>query len=78
MAGGCIFGRKYAGYSHEPASSLSSTAHAVPLLPHGRRHGEVHARGDVRRDGGLGLCVVVMLIYNIANIHEGDEVDVKA
>ena len=24
-------------YSHEIASSLSSTAHAVPLLPHGRR-----------------------------------------
>ena len=78
MAGGCIFGRKCEGYSIEPASSLSSTAHAVPLLPHGRRHGEVHARGDVRRDGGLGLCVVVMLIYNIDNIHEGDEVDVKA
>ena len=38
----------------------------------------MHARGDVRRDGGLGLCVVVMLIYNIDNIHEGDEVDVKA
>ena len=78
MAGGCIFGCKCEGYSNEPASSLSSTAHAVPLLPHGRRHGEVHARGDVRRDGGLGLCVVVMLIYNIDNIHEGDEVDVKA
>ena len=26
----------------------------------------------------LGLCVVVMLIYNIDNIHEGNEVDVKA
>ena len=24
-------------YSNEKASSLSSTAHAVPLLPHGRR-----------------------------------------
>ena len=59
-------------------SSLSSTAVAVPLLPHGRRLGKVHARGDVRRDGGLGLCVVVMLIYNIDNIHEGDGVNVKA
>ena len=57
----------------------------------------MHARGDVRRDGGLGscglvglshgksffkeylgLCVVVMLIYNIDNINEGNEVDVEA
>ena len=29
-------------------------------------------------EGGLGLCVVVMLIYNIDNIHEGDGVNVKA
>ena len=51
---------------------------AVPLLPHGRRLRVVQARRVFRRDGGLGLCVVVMLIYNIDNIHEGDGVNVKA
>ena len=37
----CIFGSECGGYSNKPASSLSSTAHAVPLLPHGRRLGKV-------------------------------------
>ena len=34
--GGTV-GRKCEGYSNEVVSSLSSTARAVPLLPHGRR-----------------------------------------
>ena len=34
-------GCEYAGYSNELASSPSSTAVAVPLLPHGRRLGKV-------------------------------------
>ena len=55
---------------------------AVPLLPHGRRLGVVRACGFIAWVElfleYLGLCVVVMLIYNIDNIHEGDEVNVKA
>ena len=41
---GGVIGSEYARHSYESASSLSSTAHAGPLLPHGRRHGVVQVR----------------------------------
>ena len=48
----CIFGSEHVRYSNEPASSLSSTASAVPLLPHGRRLGVVQACRDLLMEGG--------------------------
>ena len=54
LVGWCIFGRKCVGYSYEIASPLSSTAHAVPLLPHGRRLEVVQPRSVLLMKEGSG------------------------